>query len=102
MAVRDAPARWSAPHGTEGTMTELTSTFNATPDGVLTNEVGVITGQLELHTSCADDGTLTLAIRYAGADEWYTIQGENYRLHDPRDHDLVHRLLVNVLHRPTA
>lgn len=83
-------------------MTDLTSTFNASPDGVMTNEVGVITGEVELHTSCAEDGTLDLAIRYAGADEWYTIQGQDYRLHDPRDHDVLHHLLVNVLQRPTA
>jgi hypothetical protein len=81
-------------------MSELVSTFHATPDGVLTNEVGVITGELELHTTCAGDGTLTLAVRYAGAAEWYTLKGEGYRLHDPRDHDLVHRLLVTVLSRP--
>lgn len=66
----------------------------------MTNEVGVITGDLELHTSCAGDGSLTLAIRYAGADEWYTVQGQDYGLHDVQDHDVVHRLLVNVLQRP--
>lgn len=83
-------------------MTELTSTFNATPDGVMTNEVGVITGEVELHTTCAEDGTLDLAIRYAGADEWYTVRGRDYWVHDRRDHEIVHRLLVNVLERPTA
>lgn len=83
-------------------MSELRSTFNATPDGVMTNEVGVVTGELELHTTCADDGSLILAIRYAGADEWYTVQGQDYHLHDARDHELVHRLLVNVLDRPAA
>lgn len=83
-------------------MSAQTSTFNATPDGVLTNEVGVISGELELRTSCADDGALELAIRYAGADEWYTVHGTDYRLHDARDHEVVHRLLVNVLQRPHA
>lgn len=83
-------------------MPELRATFNATPDGVMTNEVGVITGRLELHTTCSADGALILAIRYAGADEWYTVQGRDYRLYDVRDHDVVHRLLVNVLDRPTA
>nr|WP_129667315.1 hypothetical protein [Phytoactinopolyspora endophytica] len=83
-------------------MSHLRSTFNATPDGVMTNEVGVVTGELELRTSCGDDGTLSLAVRYAGADEWYTIQGHDYRLHDVRDHEVVHRLLVNVLARPTV
>lgn len=83
-------------------MSELISTFHASPDGVMTNEVGVITGELELHTTHADDGTLTLAVRYAGAAEWYTLRGEGYRLHDARDHQVVHELLVNVLSRPRA
>jgi hypothetical protein len=83
-------------------MSEMTSTFNAIPDGVMTNEVGVITGDLELRTTCASDGALTLAIRYAGADEWYTIKGGDYRLHDGRDHVVVHRLLVTILRRPKA
>ena len=34
-------------------MTPFTSVFNASPDGVLTAEVGVITGELELRTSLA-------------------------------------------------
>jgi hypothetical protein len=76
--------------------------FNASPDGVLTAEVGVITGELELRTSLADGGALTLAVRYAGAAEWYHLPGKDYRLHAPRDHDTLHRVLVNVLQRPTA
>lgn len=87
-------------------MSELTATFNttfnATPDGVLTNEVGVISGQLELRTTCSEDGLLELAIRYAGADEWYTLAGNGYRLHDQRDHEVVHRLLTTILARPVA
>jgi hypothetical protein len=76
-----------------------TSTFIAT-HGVMTDEVGVISGELELRTTCSDDGRLTLAIRYVGAEEWYTLPGKNYRLHDPRDHEVVHRMLVAVLKRP--
>lgn len=80
--------------------TEQSSTFNATPDGVMTNEVGVISGDLELRTICSDDGFLSLDIRYAEAAEWYTLMGHDYRLHDPRDATTVHQLLVNVLSRP--
>jgi len=60
----------------------------------------VISGELELRTSCDDDGELALAITYVGADEWYTLPGEGYRLHDPRDHEVVHRILATVLPRP--
>jgi hypothetical protein len=79
------------------TVPELSSTFNATPDGVMTNEVGVISGDLELRTTLGEDGTLRLNLRYAGAAEWYTLKGTGYRLHD---HPIVHELLINVLSRP--
>lgn len=76
-----------------------TSIFTAT-HGVMTAEVGVISGELELRTTCDEDGTLTLAVRYVGAEEWYTLPGGNCRLHDPRDHEIVHRILTEVLKRP--
>ncbi|MDT0319442.1 hypothetical protein [Streptomyces millisiae] len=81
-------------------MSDRYSVFTAPRGGVMTSEVGVITGELELHTGAADDGTLTLRVRYAGAAEWYTIDGGPYRLHDPRDHEVLHEVVVNLLHRP--
>ncbi|TDC77565.1 hypothetical protein [Streptomyces hainanensis] len=81
-------------------MSDRYSVFTAPRGGVMTREVGVITGELELHTGAADDGTLTLRVRYAGAAEWYTIDGGPYRLHDPRDHEVLHEIVVNLLHRP--
>ncbi len=79
---------------------DLNSIVTAPPGGVMTDEVGVITGELELHTRLADDGTLILRIRYKGAAEWYRPEGGAYRLHDPRDHAVVHRVLADLLHRP--
>lgn len=76
------------------------STFNATPDGVMTNEVGVVSGELELRTTLVEGGALRLDVRYTGAAEWYTLKGGGYRLHDPRDLPVVHELLVHVLTRP--
>ena len=81
-------------------MTGPRSTFNATPDGVMTNEVGVVSGDLELHTTRAPDGTVSLAVRYVGAGEWYTLKGSGLRLHDERDVAAVHTLLVELLSRP--
>ncbi|WP_255308032.1 hypothetical protein [Streptomyces marincola] len=81
-------------------MTEKYSVFTAPRGGVMTKEVGVVTGELELHTAGSPDGALTLRIRYAGADEWYTVEGGPYRLHDPRDHEVLHDILIGLLHRP--
>jgi hypothetical protein len=82
-------------------MTELTSDFTARPGGVWTDEVGVVTGELELHTTCTDDGVVTIRVRYAGALEWYTVTvSTEIRPHDTRDHDIVHVLLVDLLQHP--
>ncbi|KTR60990.1 hypothetical protein RSA42_06725 [Exiguobacterium indicum] len=78
-------------------METKTSTFTAT-HGVMTQEVGVISGELELRTTCQEDGTLELKIAYVGAIDVYTLPG-NYRVHDVRDHDVIHQMLVNVLER---
>ncbi len=80
--------------------TERTTVFKAPRGGVMTREVGVISGELELLTAAEPDGTLVLRIRYAGAAEWYTVDGGPFRLHDPRDHEVLHEVLVSLLHRP--
>lgn len=79
-------------------MKKLSSTFTAS-HGVMTSEVGVISGELELRTACSEDGVLSLEITYVGAAEWYTLPGDDYRLHDLRDHEVIHRMLVKVLER---
>ncbi|SDN22256.1 hypothetical protein [Allokutzneria albata] len=79
-------------------MNELTSKFTALPGGVMTDEVGVITGDLELRTRHGD-GVLTAEVRYDGALEWYSVTGANCKLYDERDHECVHTVLRNVLHR---
>ncbi|QHA91194.1 hypothetical protein [Bacillus sp. N1-1] len=79
-------------------MEQKSSIFTAT-HGVMIEEVGVISGELELRTSCDEEGDLTLCITYVGAEEWYTLPGKEYRLHDVRDHEVFHRLLVAVLER---
>ncbi|WP_199827784.1 hypothetical protein [Streptomyces specialis] len=81
-------------------MSEKYSVFTAPRGGVMTKEVGVITGELELHTRAGQDGSLSLRVRYAGADEWYTPEGGPYTLHDPRDHEVVHEVVIDLLHRP--
>ncbi|MGY5387500.1 hypothetical protein [Bacillus spizizenii] len=80
-------------------MDKKSTVFIAT-HGVMTKEVGVISGELELITTCDDKGVLTLAITYVGAKDLYTLPGEDYSLNDPSDHEVVHRMLATVLERP--
>lgn len=80
--------------------TELSSVFTAPPGGVMTEEVGVITGQLELRTRCAPSGQISVEVRYAGADEWYRVTGADVVLCDLADHRPLHQALLGVLHRP--
>ena len=48
--------------------------FETPPGGILTREVGAITGEVEIRTSWA--GTHAVAeVRYVDADEWYTVAG---------------------------
>ncbi|MDT0265263.1 hypothetical protein RM844_03045 [Streptomyces sp. DSM 44915] len=83
-------------------MNERYSLFRSPSGGVMTSEVGAITGELELHSAIDEDGALRLRVRYAGADEWYTVEGGPYRLHDPRDHEVLHEILVAMVDRPSA
>lgn len=51
------------------------SIITSTTGGVMTEEVGAITGELEVATRLSGEGLLEAAVRYAGADEWYTVKG---------------------------
>lgn len=53
---------------------ETRSTVASTTGGVMTKEVGAVTGDLEVATRPVAGG-IEVAVRYAGADEWYTVEG---------------------------
>jgi hypothetical protein len=74
-------------------------TIVAGPGGVMTDEVGVITGELTLRSEHAD-GQVTLRVQYKDADEWYAVTGGRAPLKDPADLDAVHAIAVALLHRP--
>jgi hypothetical protein len=80
--------------------TELSSVLTAAPGGVMTDEVGMITGELELRTRCTPEGQVRVGIRYAGAEEWYRVSAADVVLRDRSDHQPVHQALLRVLHRP--
>lgn len=77
-----------------------TSGITAGPGGVMTDEVGVVTGELTLRTELDAAGELTLRVQYRDADEWYTVTGGRATLADPADLAAVHTVAVGLLHRP--
>jgi hypothetical protein len=81
-------------------MTERTADIVAGPGGVMTDEVGVITGELTLRTELDDAGQVTLRVQYREADEWYVVTGGRAALADPRDLDAVHTIATGLLDRP--
>jgi len=69
------------------------------PGGVMTDEVGVVTGDLTLRSELAA-GEVTLRVQYKDAAEWYVVTGGRARLADPADLDAVHAIAVGLLNRP--
>ena len=72
----------------------------AGPGGVMTDDVGVITGELTLRTELDTGLTVTLRVQYKDAAEWYTVTGGRTTLTDPDDLDAVHAVAVALLNRP--
>jgi hypothetical protein len=77
----------------------LTADIVAPPGGVMTDEVGVVTGELTLRTELVR-GRVRLNVQYRDADEWYRVTGVRPRLTDPSDLAAVHEVAVALLHRP--
>ena len=69
------------------------------PGGVMTDEAGVITGELTLRSELSG-ATVTLRVQYKDAEEWYAVTGGTATLRDPADLDAVHALAVALLQRP--
>lgn len=89
-----APAASAAP-----TTGAPTTDIVAGPGGVMTDEVGVITGDLTLRTDFAD-GKATVHVQYKDADEWYAITGAKADLKDPADAAAVQAIVAAILNRP--
>ena len=67
--------------GDERHPNETRSTVTSTTGGVMTEEVGTVTGELEVATHAVAGG-VEVAVRYAGAEEWYTVDGSPIELDD--------------------
>ena len=79
---------------------QRTADITAGPGGVMTDEVGVITGDLTLRTEVDESGDVVLRIQYKDAGEWYTVTGGKAHLTDPKDVEAVHAIAVGLLNRP--
>ncbi|MFB6951368.1 hypothetical protein ACFCXP_17235 [Streptomyces niveus] len=62
----------------------------------MTDEVGVITGDLTLTTTPRPDGYATVRIQYTGAEEWYTLTGSPLPL-PPTGPESLHAGLVEAV-----
>jgi hypothetical protein len=68
----------------------------------MTDEVGVVTGELTLRTELAAGGQVTLQVQYREAAEWYAVTGGRCTLREPGDLAAVHELVTGVLDRPAG
>jgi hypothetical protein len=78
---------------------EKTTDITAGQGGVMTDEVGVVTGDLTLRTEFAD-GAVTVHVQYKDADEWYVVTGGKAKLTDEADLAAVHDIVAGILNRP--
>jgi hypothetical protein len=74
-----------------------TSDFTPGPGGVMTDEVGVVTGELTLATEVTDDGQAILRVQYLDADEWYTVTGGRYHLPGTANGKALHDAALTLL-----
>ncbi len=79
--------------GSEGP-NEVRSVIASTVGGVITEEAGAMTGDLEVATR-AGLGGVEVLVRYDGADEWYTVEGSPI---EPGNNTLPPSKLLRELH----
>ncbi|MEV7181029.1 hypothetical protein [Kitasatospora sp. NPDC093679] len=74
----------------------VTKGIPAGPGGVMTEEVGVITGNLTLRTTRQGDQA-ALEIQYDDADEWYTVQNSPVAIPAGKDLQAVHEAMLDAV-----
>ncbi len=61
----------------------MTKDIIAPAGGVMTDEVGAVTGELTLATEIVGDREVILKVQYKGADEWYRVTDATIKVDDP-------------------
>jgi hypothetical protein len=76
----------------------MTKDIQAPPGGVMTDEVGTITGDLTMKPEVSTDGTVCLRVQYTGAEEWYRVTDAEIKV-DPHDANAVEQAQQELLSR---
>jgi hypothetical protein len=80
------------------------SSFSSTMSGVMTEEVGAITGELELLTRLIPAGDIEVMVRYAGAKVLFTVSGSPVHAvwahPDQAEHRVAHERILETLTTP--
>jgi hypothetical protein len=79
----------------------LTTDITTGPGGVMTDEVGVITGDLTVRSEFANR-RVAVRVQYKDAEEWYAVTGGTAPLADEADLEAVHTIVVGLLNRPAG
>jgi len=78
---------------------QRTTDITAGPGGIMTDEVGVVTGDLTLRSELRG-GAYVLMVQYKGAAEWYHVTGTKIQSADGLD--AMHAQAVALLNRPES
>ena len=76
----------------------LRTRIRSTVGGVMTKEVGAITGDLDIETTCAG-GRIHVRVAYADAGEWYAPRGSPLRC-GTNDLRRLHQQIIQRLTTP--
>jgi hypothetical protein len=66
--------------------------------GIMTEEVGTITGEVTLEPQVTPEGLVYLRVQYKGAAEWYKVSDTEIKV-DPQDADAVEQAQQELLSR---
>lgn len=77
----------------------FTTVIKVARGGIMTDEVGVITGDVEIESSLSDSGEAVARCRYDQANEWYVVSDAVRALHSGETLKDFHEALVGEYRR---
>jgi hypothetical protein len=101
--MRSADDRWDDTTGTGMDLIppvdgyHFVTGFTPGVGGVLTDEGGVVAGELTLHTDVMPDGRAVLSVADPAGEDWYTVTGGHYQLDDVSRAEDLHTAAVALL-----